>query len=269
MDAAVQPPVCPSGGAGGEARDRGLRVHEARARRAARRAAEARIRVVPNGVGEVVLARRARGRDGDYVLAVGTLEPRKNLGAARGGGAAARGRAPRRRRAGLGRRRAGPGVRRLGRVSDDELARLYRGARCLAYPSLYEGFGIPIARGDGVRHAGRDERGRCDGGGRPAAPRCSSIRSTGRDRRRDRGGGSPVATSCVPRPRARPRVQLGRRPRAATAERLPRGGGVTVPLVVVDADVLGRQRTGDETYVENLLRHLPGAGRRRSSASPR
>jgi len=31
------------------------------------------------------------------------------------------------------------------------------------------------------------------------------------------------------------------------------------PLVVVDADVLGRERTGDETYVENLLRHLPEA----------
>ena len=29
------------------------------------------------------------------------------------------------------------------------------------------------------------------------------------------------------------------------------------PLVVVDADVLGRERTGDETYVENLLRRLP------------
>ena len=29
------------------------------------------------------------------------------------------------------------------------------------------------------------------------------------------------------------------------------------PLVVIDADVLGRQRTGDETYVENLLRSLP------------
>lgn len=28
-------------------------------------------------------------------------------------------------------------------------------------------------------------------------------------------------------------------------------------LVVVDADVLGRRRTGDETYVENLLRALP------------
>jgi glycosyltransferase involved in cell wall biosynthesis len=31
------------------------------------------------------------------------------------------------------------------------------------------------------------------------------------------------------------------------------------PLVVLDADVLGRQRTGDETYVENLLRRLPEA----------
>jgi glycosyltransferase involved in cell wall biosynthesis len=29
------------------------------------------------------------------------------------------------------------------------------------------------------------------------------------------------------------------------------------PLVVIDADVLGRHRTGDETYVENLLRRLP------------
>jgi len=28
------------------------------------------------------------------------------------------------------------------------------------------------------------------------------------------------------------------------------------PLVVIDADVLGRERTGDETYVENLLREL-------------
>jgi glycosyltransferase involved in cell wall biosynthesis len=32
---------------------------------------------------------------------------------------------------------------------------------------------------------------------------------------------------------------------------------VNRPLVVVDADVLGRQRTGDETYVEQLLRALP------------
>jgi alpha-1,3-rhamnosyl/mannosyltransferase len=32
---------------------------------------------------------------------------------------------------------------------------------------------------------------------------------------------------------------------------------VSDPLVVVDADVLGRQRTGDETYVTELLRALP------------
>src|SRR5829696_1873213 len=31
------------------------------------------------------------------------------------------------------------------------------------------------------------------------------------------------------------------------------------PLVVVDADVLGRERTGDETYVHNLLRRMPAA----------
>ena len=30
------------------------------------------------------------------------------------------------------------------------------------------------------------------------------------------------------------------------------------PLVAIDADVLGRQRTGDETYVANLLRELAG-----------
>ena len=30
----------------------------------------------------------------------------------------------------------------------------------------------------------------------------------------------------------------------------------SAPLVVVDADVLGRERTGDETYVRNLLREL-------------
>ena len=38
----------------------------------------------------------------------------------------------------------GNGVSWLGEVDDAELARLYRGAVCLAYPSLYEGFGIPV-----------------------------------------------------------------------------------------------------------------------------
>ncbi|MDX6513791.1 MAG: hypothetical protein QOE36_3295 [Gaiellaceae bacterium] len=32
---------------------------------------------------------------------------------------------------------------------------------------------------------------------------------------------------------------------------------MTEPLVVIDADVLGRERTGDETYVERLLHELP------------
>jgi glycosyltransferase involved in cell wall biosynthesis len=34
---------------------------------------------------------------------------------------------------------------------------------------------------------------------------------------------------------------------------------VSAPLVVLDADVLGRQRTGDETYVRSLLRELAAA----------
>ena len=32
------------------------------------------------------------------------------------------------------------------------------------------------------------------------------------------------------------------------------------PLIVIDADVLGRRRTGDESYVTNLLRELPQLG---------
>jgi glycosyltransferase involved in cell wall biosynthesis len=48
---------------------------------------------------------------------------------------------------------------------------------------------------------------------------------------------------------------------------------VREPLVVVDADVLGRRRTGDETYVLNLLRALaplvPGAGLRIAAVTRR
>jgi alpha-1,3-rhamnosyl/mannosyltransferase len=101
-----------------------------------------RIRVVPNGVDAAFTPDGPRA-DGDYALAVGTLEPRKNL--QRTIEAA--------RRAGVELRIVGEqgwgdveaGVGWLGRVDDDELARLYRGARCLVYPSLYEGFGIPVA----------------------------------------------------------------------------------------------------------------------------
>jgi glycosyltransferase involved in cell wall biosynthesis len=109
---------------------------------------ETKIRVIPNAVGPPFTANGAAA-EGDYVLAVSTLEPRKNLGRLVEGFL----------RAGLngcelrvvGARGWGDvepvpsaGVRWLGEVSDDELARLYRGARCAAYVSLYEGFGLPV-----------------------------------------------------------------------------------------------------------------------------
>ncbi|HEX2428126.1 MAG TPA: glycosyltransferase family 1 protein [Gaiellaceae bacterium] len=99
-----------------------------------------RVRVVPNGVDPVFVPDGPRV-DGDYVLAVGTLEPRKNL--ARAVEAA--------QVAGVELRVVGArgwgGVDVdgwVGEVPDTELAALYRGARCVLYPSLYEGFGLPV-----------------------------------------------------------------------------------------------------------------------------
>ena len=103
-----------------------------------------KVRVVPNAVAPA-FEPEGPASSGDYVLAVGTLEPRKNLrrlaeavqkagaqlrvvGATGWGGVSVN----------------GDGVRWLGEVADEELAELYRGAACLAYPSLYEGFGIPV-----------------------------------------------------------------------------------------------------------------------------
>ena len=85
-----------------------------------------------------------------YFLFVGTLEPRKNLPAL-----LAAWRAVRRRHAIdlvlAGRRRADfpalsgePGLRVAGEVSDQELVRLYSGALAFVFPSLYEGFGLPV-----------------------------------------------------------------------------------------------------------------------------
>ena len=99
-----------------------------------------RIRIVPNGV-DPVFSPEGPVADGDYVLAVGTLEPRKNLGAA----------VEAARLAGVELRVAGAagwgGVVTdgwVGEPTDGELAALIRGARCLVYPSLYEGFGLPV-----------------------------------------------------------------------------------------------------------------------------
>jgi glycosyltransferase involved in cell wall biosynthesis len=110
-------------------------------------APEDKVRVIPNAVGEPFSA-EGEAAEGDYVLAVSTLEPRKNLPRLVEGyerarlnglpllvaGAAGWGDVP----------VDGSGVRWLGEVGDEELARLYRGARCVAYVSLYEGFGLPV-----------------------------------------------------------------------------------------------------------------------------
>ena len=87
---------------------------------------------------------------GPYVLAVSTLEPRKNLPALVAAFAVLRRRRPELTLALAGlegwedRPLAAEGVRLLGFVSDEELARLYRGADAFAYPSSFEGFGIPV-----------------------------------------------------------------------------------------------------------------------------
>jgi glycosyltransferase involved in cell wall biosynthesis len=99
-----------------------------------------RIRVVPHGV-DAVFTPDGPAAEGAYVLAVATLEPRKNLArvvdAARAAGMELRV---------VGARGWG-GVEVdgwVGEVPDIELAALYRGARCVLYPSLYEGFGLPV-----------------------------------------------------------------------------------------------------------------------------
>ena len=108
------------------------------------RVPDEKIRVVPNAVGDE-FTNVGEAAEGDYVLAVGTLEPRKNL--ARLVEAARRTKRELRvvgARGWGGVEVGGNGVRWLGEVSDKQLARLYRGAACVAYPSLYEGFGIPV-----------------------------------------------------------------------------------------------------------------------------
>jgi glycosyltransferase involved in cell wall biosynthesis len=85
-----------------------------------------------------------------YLLTVATLEPRKNLDVLLAAFAQVRARRPDLQLvivgpAGWGGREPkGDGVRLLGYLNDEELPPLYRGAAAFAYPSLYEGFGIPV-----------------------------------------------------------------------------------------------------------------------------
>ena len=109
----------------------------------------ARVHVAPPGVGS---AFGPRGEVADlgapYILTVATLEPRKNLEVLLAAHRLLEGRSLLAVVGGAGwgaqPSLAAPGVRPLGRQSDAELARLYRGAAAVAYPSRFEGFGIPI-----------------------------------------------------------------------------------------------------------------------------
>lgn len=124
-----------------------------------------RFRVVALGVDaparpeeeEVDRVLRKHGVERPYLLHVGTLEPRKNLRCLvqayasfdaeerkRGGElvlVGPRGWLGRREMAGI---LGQPGVRWLGFLPQNELEAVYAGATVFAYPSLYEGFGLPV-----------------------------------------------------------------------------------------------------------------------------
>jgi glycosyltransferase involved in cell wall biosynthesis len=108
---------------------------------------EEKVRVISNAVGAPFGA-EGDAAAGDYVLAVSTLEPRKNLSRLVEGFDRARLDGCRLLVAGMRGwgdvEVSGNGAQWLGFVPDDELARLYRGARCVAYVSAYEGFGLPV-----------------------------------------------------------------------------------------------------------------------------
>src|SRR6202035_3009846 len=111
----------------------------------------------PAGAGEVAAIRADLGCPDGYLLHVGTLEPRKNVGilldaweALRrddratpplvlAGGPGWRSRRLRARIESLG-----PlGLKAQGRVGGAALVRLFQGAKVFVFPSLYEGFGLP------------------------------------------------------------------------------------------------------------------------------
>ncbi len=149
-----------------------------------------------------------------YIVTVATLEPRKNLEALAqahrllGGDmvlAVVGGE-------GWGEQPAldDPRVRRLGFVSDEELAALYRGAVAAAYPSRFEGFGMPIveAMACGTPVVASAHPSLNEASGDVAAPRRPGR--SGRDRSRSRGGDRASRCSRRPGDCARRSVHLAR-----------------------------------------------------------
>ncbi|HUT60217.1 MAG TPA: glycosyltransferase family 1 protein [Phycisphaerae bacterium] len=114
-------------------------------------------RFAPAGSERIEQARSALGiPPGRYVLSLGAIEPRKNLaglltawGLLQGRVApdvwlvVAGGRGAARVFAAAGLADLPPRVHMTGRVDEEHLAALYSGALALAYPSFYEGFGLP------------------------------------------------------------------------------------------------------------------------------
>ena len=117
-----------------------------------------RAHVVPEAADARFSARVEPARlDKPYVLAAGTLEPRKNLVRLIEAWAALPEQVRSRHVLALvgptgwdvdatlaAARAHSDEVRLLGYVDDDELVALYAGAAAFAYPSLYEGFGLPV-----------------------------------------------------------------------------------------------------------------------------
>jgi glycosyltransferase involved in cell wall biosynthesis len=116
-----------------------------------------RTTVVPEGwsLGGVTPGALPAGLEPGFLLAVGTIEPRKNyprllaayrLLRARAGvpPLVVVGRVGWAYGSALDELRAEPGVRLLSGVDDATLRALYRSAGALAFPSLYEGFGLPL-----------------------------------------------------------------------------------------------------------------------------
>ena len=114
-----------------------------------------RVHVTPNGVEPHFFdARAPDGPRDPYLLAVGTIEPRKNMGILLDVLRALRREGRDLRLVIAGRQGWGQGlpvgdlaplVRLAGPVSEGELRTLYAGASCFVMPSLYEGFGLPLA----------------------------------------------------------------------------------------------------------------------------
>ncbi len=94
------------------------------------------------------LFRPVEGLRGDYFLCVGTIEPRKNLATLIEAFEIVRASRPAAELWIVGRvhrpEACATQVRYLGAVPDEELPELYSRAAAVCYPSLYEGFGLPV-----------------------------------------------------------------------------------------------------------------------------